>query len=1232
MANVNAPENDDFQLGGHVGGAQEDVDRQRAAAAAAAGMQAPTVNYAGGDQYGNLASGARGGAVDALGMIRDRANGIHTAANATAMQGNAQATAMQRSIISGGRGQASIAGAPQQAAGIAGRMATDTRNNMNITNAQDTALAQNQMAQGYGQLRQQDASAQHTYDTRSQFGSDLQARQNAMSDQGQLGYERLAAGTQASRLAAEQALNDAQDQQWSSQGMAHEQAAGLAQQQALMYGSAAANAGGAAAGYGASQGGGNPDPGYDYSDPSNGEINRANPYSDGRVKENVTPEGYAKRVLELQANRQAGLGSVDSAGAIGANVVPMGDRVIPAADMVVPNDHRVAREELGSAYQRISGPIAERVVAAATRKDGKAGWLEKVSAGVAKGTNRALDATAQYRPQQMEMQGRGAASEPVAGSESAASSQMLDHVKPVSFNYKPGFGGPERNYGVLAQDLEKSPMGASLVQNDGGPKKVDVAKATMANLSATADLHQRVKALEGSGKIDDDAAKRMSAHADGMARSMDAQFAYSDEVVKDDIVKEGISPQEAYASRVNELRADAKMGEPEAPRKLANIVGAVQNTIKASQHDWNVEGELGRHNKALLKAPKNYRDEGTTDITESPNGEHILSALNRGGRTNVAGVSQDSLPQSSLEMMPANERAAYWRLKVKNDMAARSSNRHGMSPDALNMTPAWDGVTAPQEAPTGKAASAQLEPIQTVDTKSYASHNSDEDLDKKMDRLVHPPAKGEAAASKAPAEAVDPATLTSSPGRQPADIETGDKDALTSDQGMSLGGSRTVPAHYQDLIGPEAWALLSNAERARFTAGDNIAKRSMDQSHADEKAADEAIGVADRAAIHAGNMQSDLAPRHEDLDAKANEILSSAKHLANYHEDPNHFWGTRTTPQRVAGFIGVLLGGFAQGIRGGQNVALEQLNKAQDDSIAAQRHNYMANRDSLESKRSAFGMAMERYNGDEKVATAAVRLAQLDKRDAIAMKAAAQHSGTDTMNRLDMFLADSEKLRAEEVIKYKRWLQASTTGLDMGAYHKIYSKYRNAVLERLHAGEGGTPPLDFFPWLQGELGGHNVVPEGAVVGPHTSKGAERPMVHTPEGEFQARSDKDAEEYKQRMEGADEFEAAIKTIADIRAKGSTLSPADRAAAESAAVAAKNAFVKGEGFKRTPAQTEFEALDKIIPAHGGQMSMTADRQLTEAQKIVGRWRDTARKNYLVPSSVGSGPATPSTFGSK
>lgn len=82
---------------------------------------------------------------------------------------------------------------------------------------------------------------------------------------------------------------------------------------------------------------------------------------------------------------------------------------------------------------------------------------------------------------------------------SSEPSDMLDKIQPYSFNFKP-LSGEDPNriaYGVLAQDLEKTPMGNSIVKNENGVKKIDVPMGVGASLAALANLNQRLRKVEG---------------------------------------------------------------------------------------------------------------------------------------------------------------------------------------------------------------------------------------------------------------------------------------------------------------------------------------------------------------------------------------------------------------------------------------------------------------------------------------------------------------------------------------------------------------------------------------------------------------------------------------------------------------------------------------------------------------------------------------------------------------
>jgi hypothetical protein len=76
---------------------------------------------------------------------------------------------------------------------------------------------------------------------------------------------------------------------------------------------------------------------------------------------------------------------------------------------------------------------------------------------------------------------------------------MLDFVRAYTGKYlDPKKHGEGKHAWVMAQDLERSPLGRELVvEAEDGTKMVDVRKAVSAALAASARLNERVRALEG---------------------------------------------------------------------------------------------------------------------------------------------------------------------------------------------------------------------------------------------------------------------------------------------------------------------------------------------------------------------------------------------------------------------------------------------------------------------------------------------------------------------------------------------------------------------------------------------------------------------------------------------------------------------------------------------------------------------------------------------------------------
>lgn len=79
--------------------------------------------------------------------------------------------------------------------------------------------------------------------------------------------------------------------------------------------------------------------------------------------------------------------------------------------------------------------------------------------------------------------------------------ELLAALAAKHYDYKRGFGGKD-NLGVMAQDLERSRVGRTMVQEvdtpEGRRKTVDMRKALAAALASSAHLNKRLSKLEGA--------------------------------------------------------------------------------------------------------------------------------------------------------------------------------------------------------------------------------------------------------------------------------------------------------------------------------------------------------------------------------------------------------------------------------------------------------------------------------------------------------------------------------------------------------------------------------------------------------------------------------------------------------------------------------------------------------------------------------------------------------------
>lgn len=74
---------------------------------------------------------------------------------------------------------------------------------------------------------------------------------------------------------------------------------------------------------------------------------------------------------------------------------------------------------------------------------------------------------------------------------------MLEGLEAASWEYKkPEQFGEGKHVGVMAQDLEKSEIGKTIVKDTPIGKMLDIRKLASTNTAALSHLHKRLRALE----------------------------------------------------------------------------------------------------------------------------------------------------------------------------------------------------------------------------------------------------------------------------------------------------------------------------------------------------------------------------------------------------------------------------------------------------------------------------------------------------------------------------------------------------------------------------------------------------------------------------------------------------------------------------------------------------------------------------------------------------------------
>lgn len=412
----------------------------------AQGRMGAQAGYGNADQDRMMGLGARGSQADALGLAQQAAMGnAPSVAQQQLLQGRDQslqnAMAMANSVRGGG---ANLAAAQMGAMRQGGEQMGQVNQQSAMLRAQEMAAARAQYGGMAAQMRGQDMGLQGQDAQQSQFNAGLEQQQHGLNDAYQAGMYGLQqhASDQSQMGGIKQQEDTAANQLGAGQinsGIANQNAATTAaagNQMMMMAAMLAA--------------------------------------SDERLKTNVTPIGLDTPGPVEQKEMGAGYGpppaAAKASGGSGGGMSSMMSGMMGGGGeegggmMAAMSDARVKDNVQG---------VSEGTKARSPYAQMGGGFAPAMS------------------DERVKNDVHGMGRNPVE--------QFLGSLNPVEYNYKAGVPGEDpsqKRYGILAQDVNKTPMGHSLVQETPIGMAINVPHATTALMAGEGELYARQKRLE----------------------------------------------------------------------------------------------------------------------------------------------------------------------------------------------------------------------------------------------------------------------------------------------------------------------------------------------------------------------------------------------------------------------------------------------------------------------------------------------------------------------------------------------------------------------------------------------------------------------------------------------------------------------------------------------------------------------------------------------------------------
>jgi hypothetical protein len=233
----------------------------------------------------------------------------------------------------------------------------------------------------------------------------------------------------------------------------------------------------------------------------------------------------------------------------------------------------------------------------------------------------------------------------------------------------------------------------------------------------------------------------------------------------------------------------------------------------------------------------------------------------------------------------------------------------------------------------------------------------------------------------------------------------------------AVPGGGFIPEHEFDRRGPS----LKGAQGVRNLASemtiDQVRGRNEDMAQQEQAMY---LDQERQARAREAAMQQSFAERDEEMAQRQADFDGTVKQLGKMGTiDRDRFWASRSTGQKIAGFIEMALSGF--------NRAPSMVLKRIDDDVKAQEFAYHATRDTAQAKQTAYSMAMQKYQNAD-AARAMARAASIDTVQAQFAQMGAKWKGTEAANRADMASAALQDEKMMQIANGIQFIPAQSVG------------------------------------------------------------------------------------------------------------------------------------------------------------------------------------------------------------